>query len=227
MPDRATRTALVAGATGLIGGHLVRRLLSHADYARVHVLTRHALSISDPKIIQHRVDFERLATSFNEPADDTFCCLGTTLRQAGSREAFRRVDHDYPLALANLARLAGARVFLMVSALGADAHSRVFYNRIKGETERDIAALGLSRVVFLRPSLLLGERREFRAGEKAGAVVGRLIAPVLVGRLRRYRPIEADDVAAAMLYLATHDSLAGPVESDAIAQLARQDSGAR
>ncbi len=222
MSDRATRTALVAGATGLIGGHLVSRLLSHPDYARVHVLTRRALSISNPKIIEHRVDFERLATSFNESVDDTFCCLGTTLKQAGSREAFRRVDHDYPLALAHLARHAGARIFLMVSALGADAHSPVFYNRIKGETERDIAALGLPRVVFLRPSLLLGERREFRAGEKAGAVVGRLIAPLLVGRLRRYRPIAAADVAAAMLYVAVHESRAGPVESDAIARLARQ-----
>lgn len=216
----------MAGASGLIGGHLLRRLLSHAEYARVHVLTRRALSISDPKIIQHRVDFERLAASFSEAADDMFCCLGTTLKQAGSREAFRRVDHDYPLAFANLARLAGARVFLMVSALGSDAHSPVFYNRVKGETERDIAALGLPRVVFLRPSLLLGERREFRAGEKAGAVVGRLIAPLLVGRLRRYRPIAADDVAAAMLYVATHESRAGPVESDAIARLARQEDAA-
>ena len=108
----------------------------------------------------------------------------------------------------------------MVSALGADAKSRVFYNRIKGETERDIAALGLPKAMFMRPSILLGERRENRPAEKAGILAGRLIAPLLVGALRKYRPIAADDVAAAMLYAANHDLNSGPVDSDQIVRLA-------
>ena len=141
---------------------------------------RRELPISHPKFVQRLVDFEHLDADLAVAADEVFCCLGTTIKQAGSQDAFRRVDHDYPLALAKIAKAAGARQFLLVSALGADAHSSVFYSRIKGETERDIAAIGLQKVVFMRLSILLGDRQEHRAGEGAGIFVGRLIAPLLV-----------------------------------------------
>ena len=115
----------------------------------------------------------------------------------------------------------------MVSSLGADALSSVFYSRVKGETERDIAAIGLQKVIFMRPSILLGERREHRLGERAGVFIGRLIAPLLVGVLRKYRPIPADDVAAEMIYAANHDLVSGPLDSDEIVRLAEQESAGK
>jgi len=219
--EARTKQALLAGATGLVGGQLLARLLAHPAYSRVEVLVRRELPVRNSKLVQRVVDFEHLEAVSGISADDVFCCLGTTIRKAGSQQAFRRVDHDYALALAGLARAAGAQQFLMVSALGADARSSVFYSRVKGETERDIAATGLAKVVFMRPSLLLGERQEVRTGERVGSVVGWLIAPLLIGPLRKYRPIDADHVAAAMAYAANHDFRSGPVESDEIEKLAR------
>ena len=222
-----TRQALLAGATGLVGGHVLTRLLAHPSYSRVEVLVRRELPIHDPKLVQHIVDFERLEAVPGTAAEDVFCCLGTTIGKAGSQQAFRRVDHDFALALANLAKAAGAQQFLMVSSLGADSKSSVFYSRVKGETEHDVVMTGLPKVVFMRPSLLIGERQERRTGEIVGALVGRVIGPLLVGSLRKYRPISADDVAAAMLYAANHDVPAGAIESDEIVRLALQENSGR
>ena len=219
------KSALLAGATGLVGGYVLRRLLAHPSYSRVEILVRRELPVRDPKLTQRVVGFARLGTG--EPgvaADDIFCCLGTTIRMAGSQDAFRLVDYDYPLALARLGKAAGARQFLLVSALGADPRSAVFYNRVKGEVEQAIAAIGLPSVYFFRPSLLTGPRAEHRPGEKVGIAVGKLIAPLLIGQLRKYRPIHADMVAAAMVYAANHEVSAGVIESDAIARLAALES---
>jgi len=218
--------AVLAGASGLVGDRCLARLLDHPAYDRVTVLSRRSLALSHAKLHIELVDFDGLR-SLGERCDDIFCCLGTTIRKAGSQEAFRRVDHDYSLVLARLGKAAGAQQFLLVSALGADTQSSVFYSRVKGETERDIAAIGLRRAIFMRPSILLGERREHRPGERAGIFLGGLIAPLLVGPLRKYRPIHADDVAAAMLYAANHDVLSGPIDSDEIVRLARQENAGR
>lgn len=219
------KSALLAGATGLVGGYVLRRLLAHPGYSRVEILVRRESPIRDPKLSQHIVDFACLEAGVpgNVP-DEVFCCLGTTIRKAGSEEAFRRVDHDYPLALARFARAVGAGKFLMVSALGADPKSAVFYNRVKGEVEQAIAAVGLPAAYFFRPSILLGARAENRPGEKIGIAAGKLLAPLLVGGLRKYRPIHADSVAAAMIYVANHHVPAGVIESDAIARLAGLES---
>jgi uncharacterized protein YbjT (DUF2867 family) len=226
LADPQKKRALIAGATGLVGDRCLARLLDHPAYDRVTVLSRRPLALSHAKLHIELVDFDGLQSP-GKRCDELFCCLGTTIKKAGSQEAFRRVDHDYPLALAKLGKAAGARQFLLVSALGADAQSSVFYSRVKGETERDIAAIGLPKVIFMRPSILLGERREHRAGERAGIFVGRLIAPLLVGPLRKYRPIHADDVAAAMLYAANHEVRSGPIDSDEIAWLAQQENAGK
>ncbi|MGH8629527.1 MAG: NAD(P)H-binding protein, partial [Burkholderiales bacterium] len=126
------RSAVVAGATGLVGGFVLERLLAHADYVRVVALVRRPLRLSHDRLQTEIIDFERFA-SLPGPVDDVFCCLGTTIAKAGSQAAFRRVDHDHVVALAGAAGQAGARRFLMVSALGADPLSRIFYNRVKGE----------------------------------------------------------------------------------------------
>jgi uncharacterized protein YbjT (DUF2867 family) len=137
LADLQKKTALLAGATGLVGGHVLRRLLAHPSYLRVEVLVRRELPIRDPKVVQRVVDFEDLGAGMpGTAADEVFCCIGTTIREAGSQDAFRRVDHDYPLALARLGKAAGARQFLLVSALGADAQSSIFYSRVKARPSR-------------------------------------------------------------------------------------------
>jgi uncharacterized protein YbjT (DUF2867 family) len=195
------RTALVLGATGLIGGHLVRLLAAQPEYGRVVALVRRPTGLRHPKLAERIVDYERLAEARDAFAvDDLFCCLGTTIKKAGSQDAFRRVDYDYPMAAARLAKEAGVKRFLLVSSMGADPRATVFYSRVKGELERDLAALGLPALLIFRPSLLLGERQEVRVGESIAAALMRALDPFLkVGPLARVRAIEGRTVARAMV----------------------------
>lgn len=196
-------TALLLGATGLVGGHVLDLLLADPAYRRVTVLTRRPLARMDPKLDQRTADFDRLRDhEISFAVDDVFCCLGTTIAQAGSQDAFRRVDHDYVVEAARLASEHGGRRFLLVSAAGADAGSRIFYNRVKGEAEEAVRALPLHGAAFLRPSLLLGERAERRTGESVAQRVMPALDWMLVGPLRRYRSIHASTVARAMVRLA-------------------------
>jgi uncharacterized protein YbjT (DUF2867 family) len=220
-PAEGGRTAVVLGATGLVGGHCLELLLRDGAWNRVTVLARRSLGRVHPRLEERVADFERLAEHAGAfAAEDVFCCLGTTIKQAGSREAFSRVDHDYVLHSARLAHEQGARRFLLVSALGADAGSRVFYNRVKGEAERDVLALAFEGVALLRPSLLLGRRSEHRAGEAFAQKAAPLLSPLLSGPLRKYRPIPAATVARAMVRLAK-ERVTGVrvVENDEIATL--------
>lgn len=190
-------TALLAGSSGLVGGHLLERLLADDRYEQVISLGRRPVDHDHPRLEQLMVDFAALPAL---PAVDVaFSCLGTTIRKAGSQAAFRAVDHDAVLAVATAARQAGATGFFHVSALGADPRSRIFYNRVKGEVERDVAALGLPRWTAVQPSILDGERDESRPAERLGLVVMRAAGPLL----GRYRPTHAVDVAAAMVSLAS------------------------
>ena len=208
------RSAIVVGATGLVGSNLVDVLLADPDYAVVHVFARRRLARTDPRLRVHLVDFAQAAAVDWPAADDVFCCLGTTIAVAGSREAFRAVDYDYPLAVARGALARGAQQFLLVSAMGADAHSPVFYSQVKGELEAAAAALGFHAVIALRPSLLAGVRAEFRFAERVALMAlrpARWLVP------RKYRPVAALAVARAMADFAKR-GLAGfhIVPSDAI-----------
>lgn len=191
--------AIVAGATGLVGGALVRVLLAGGAYGRVVGLARRDVPALGPGHEPRTVDYERLGEAALPFAGaDVYCALGTTMAVAGSREAFRRVDFTYVVRLAALAAAEGARAFGLVSALGADPGSRIFYNRVKGEAERGVAHTGLVSVAVARPSLLRGDRAEVRRGERiADAVLG-AAAPLLRGPLARLRPIEAETVARAL-----------------------------
>lgn len=199
------RVALLAGATGLIGRALVALLIDSMDYARVHVLLRRPAPTlpSHPKLQMHVVEFDHLPPM--PPVDDVFIALGTTIKVAGSEAAFRRVDFDAVLHTARAALAAGAKRVVVVSALGADASSRVFYNRVKGEMQNAVSALGAETVVFAQPSLLIGDRASLgqpaRRGEEWAL---RLLRPVLGWVPRGVRPIRADDVARAMLNAALH-----------------------
>jgi uncharacterized protein YbjT (DUF2867 family) len=215
MTPSASRTALLLGATGLVGGHCLERLLAEPAYDRVVVPGRRPVAREHPKLEQHQVDFDRLADhAALFAADDVFCCLGTTIRTAGSKEAFRRVDFGYPQEAARLAVERGARQFLLVSSLGADMGSLVFYNRVKGEAEAAVREAGFRRAVIARPSLLLGERSESRPGERVAEVALTALGPLLRGPLSSIRPIHARDVAAALVRLALRDGegveVAGP-----------------
>ena len=201
-------TALIAGASGLVGRELLQQLLAAPEYDRVIAVGRRRVEVVHPKLGQVVADF---ATLEQVAADlrcaDAYCCLGTTIKvaratsagRAGSRAAFRAVDHAAVLAFAWAAQRAGAQRFFVVSALGADAASRVFYNRVNGETEEALAVLDFATLAIFRPSLLLGRRAQARPGERVMAALLWLAEPLLLGRLRKYRALPAEVVARAML----------------------------
>ncbi len=190
----------VAGATGLIGGLLVEMLQENSVFTSVNALTRHRRA-DDGKVKWIEVDFESDPELLQATAkvDAVFCCLGTTMKAAGSKQAFRKVDYDYVVRLAAAAKKNGVRKFLVVSAMGANASSSIFYNKVKGEMEHALGDLAFADLVIMQPSLLLGSRDERRIGEKIGTVAMRLIAPLMLGSLRKYRPIQARDVAKSMM----------------------------
>jgi len=198
-----SRTALLAGATGLVGGHVRELLLADARWSRVVTVGRRTTSQKHERLEQRVLDLGELETVRDLPhVDDVFCCLGTTIKQAGSQPAFRLVDHDFVVGLARAGLRAGATQFLLVSAIGADPESRVFYSRVKGETEAAIRRLPYQAMQIFRPSLLLGERPEFRLGERIAMLGAPVMPALLFGRLRRYRPIQARAVARAMVTIA-------------------------
>ncbi len=195
----AMRCSLVVGATGLVGGRVVERLSAGGAHGRIVVLVRRPSGRILPKVEEKVVDFDRLVRADFDGVDDVFGCLGTTIKVAGSQEAFRKVDHGYTVKAAELAKAAGATRFALVSSVGADPESRNFYLRTKGETERDLEAIGFSSLVIARPSFLVGERRQERPGEKVGIAVSRTLSFAMVGALKKYRPIDAHVVANAMI----------------------------
>lgn len=198
------KVALLAGATGLVGGQCLEQLLETPDYGRVIALTRRPLAIRHAKLDQRIIDFDQLGREGTDfpTADDVFCCLGTTMKRAGSEAAFRQVDFVYVVSLAGQALARGAKQFLLVSSLGANAKSPIFYSRVKGEAEAAIAALSFEGRQIFRPSILTGERAEHRPGERAGIAVMRGMSFAMIGPLRKYRPIAARTVARAMIRVA-------------------------
>jgi len=205
---------LLAGATGLTGEHLLDRLLNEPTVARVLAPSRRPLA-AHPHLENPVGELAALLPQLSGNVDIAFCCLGTTIKQAGSEAAFRTVDHDLVLAFAERARALGARHLLVISALGADAHSAVFYNRVKGELEAALQAQDWPQLTIVRPSLLLGARREFRLGE-------RLLAPLARWIPGKYRGIKACTLAHALWRLALEEQDGTRIiESDQLRRLGR------
>jgi uncharacterized protein YbjT (DUF2867 family) len=194
------KAALLAGASGLVGGYLLDALLEAADFSRVYAITRRPLTREHSRLANRTVQFDKLAAQLTGLTCHTaFCCLGTTLHAAGSEDAFRHVDFDYVLSYAQVAKAAQVQRFIVISAAGADPHSRNFYLRTKGETEQALALLGFAGLDVLQPGVLLGWRREMRPLELVARLLMPLVNPLLVGSRTLYRGIPAHAVAQAMV----------------------------
>jgi uncharacterized protein YbjT (DUF2867 family) len=208
------KTALIAGASGLTGGYLLNLLLESPEYSSVIAYVRKSSGLTHPKLKEIVVDWETL----QEPvaAEDIFCCLGTTIKKAGSQEAFRRVDYNYPLQLAQLQYRGGSQQFLLVSAMGADAKSSIFYSRVKGELEHALQSIGYKSLHIFRPSFIAGPRKESRTGEKIGLAIFSILSPLFIGPLKKYAPIQAEHIARAMLRTAQKNEQGTKVYDSAV-----------
>jgi uncharacterized protein YbjT (DUF2867 family) len=193
---------LLLGGTGLIGTEVLKSILFYPQIQKTIVWARASVpnSMNAPIEVQS-VTWEMFAkgeVTFPKGIDAVICCLGTTIKKAGSQEKFRQVDYEYPLLAAQKAKQNGVKAFLIVTAMGSDANSLVFYNKVKGEVERELGMLGFAFLGIFRPSLLIGDRKEIRMGEKIGEAVASIIPFSLLG-IKKYKPIHADFVARSMI----------------------------
>jgi uncharacterized protein YbjT (DUF2867 family) len=193
-------TVILLGASGLIGSHCLNILLADERFSRVIALVRRPLDITHPRLVQTIVDFDKLDNYASEiKADAVLSCMGTTLRKAGSSVKFTKVDYEYQLKVAEIARRNGATAFILLSSIGADKKSVVLYTKVKGEVEEAISKLGYEKVIILRPSILLGDRTESRPGEAVGQWMAKQLPFLFSGPLAKYKGIPADTVAQAMV----------------------------
>ena len=186
---------VVVGASGLVGREVIRQCISSSAYKKVVALVRSPIDLRHDKLVQHDYDFDAPISDYIN-GEDLICCLGTTMKNAGSKTAFRRVDYDYVLETALIAKNNGIKNIAVVSAMGASYKSKVFYNRVKGEVEQDIRRLGFELCFICRPSLLLGKRQPTRLGEEIMKIVG---APFFWLLPKRYQPISSKKVASILL----------------------------
>lgn len=191
----------ILGSTGLVGNLLLNELIKNEKITEVINLTRKDSPTLNPKLKNHKIDFDNLDSYKNlfENLDVVVSCLGTTIKTAGSKEAFLKVDYDYVINSAKIAYEKGVKKYLVISAMGVDENSFIFYNQVKGKMENSLKKFGFSSLQIYRPSLLVGERKEFRIGEEIGNIFGNIFGFVFSGPLIKYKPIQAEDVAKAML----------------------------
>lgn len=195
-----SKNAILIGATGLIGEDLLNKLLASDQYTEVLVISRKQVNHHHPKLKQLTLSFEDLYKyEVQIIGEDIFCCLGTTAKKTPNKELYRKIDYQYPLDLAKIAFENGAKTYHLVSAMGADVNSSIFYNQVKGEIERDLKLIDFKSVHIYQPSLLVGNRKENRFLERMAISTMRIINPILVGKLKKYRSIKIEKVSSAML----------------------------
>lgn len=217
------RNALIFGATGLTGHALLSRLLADERYGRIRAVVRDPAGLPEhPKLEKHISDFLSPASfGVDGSFQEVYCCIGTTIAKAGSREAFLKVDLEIPVSIAKAAALAGIGSMAVISSLGADANSSNFYLRTKGEMEIRVKSAYQGKLYFLRPSLLLGRRKEFRFGERMAQLILPGLNFLMIGKWKRYKAVQADDVAAAMIRVLQQGRDEKVIESERIPELAR------
>jgi uncharacterized protein YbjT (DUF2867 family) len=218
------KTALVFGATGLVGSFLVNELAENEIYEKVKVFNRRKQYYTHNKIIEIQVDFDKISEYVHEfKGHDAYCCLGSTLKKAGSKENFFKIDHDLPLEIAKICSTNEVGSFIAISSIGADAGSSNYYLRTKGLMELHIQELDFDQLAFVRPSMLVGPRKEFRFGELFGKIIMTPINYLLVGKLKKYRSIQSKTVAKAMIQIANMPMDKLFYESDELSELAKNE----
>lgn len=217
------KTAVVFGSTGLVGNLLLEELLASDKYDSIKIFVRKPAEITHPKITEYIVDFQSVA-SFEEKinGDDLFLCLGTTIKKAGSIKKMEEIDRDLPVSIASAASKKGVKGLAVVSSIGANPSSTNYYLRIKGEMEDGILKYTFENIAIVRPSMLLGDRKEKRAGETVGKIAMKFFNPLLNGKIKKYRSIQARDVAKAMISLLSRDQVKTIYESDELQLIANR-----
>lgn len=216
------KIAIVFGATGLVGSVLLKQLCESPVYSEVVTFSRKSLSFNHPKIkevFNYFTDLTSIKNSLH--GDDLFCCLGTTIKKAGSQENFKKIDFELPVQLAKMAEENKIKGFFVVSSIGADPKSSNFYLRTKGEMEKEVLDCNIPKIAIVRPSMLLGKRDEFRFGEEIGKMLMKTFSIFVTGRFRKYRAIQAETVARAMIVIANDDNSDQDIyESDELIEIA-------
>ena len=215
------KTAIILGATGLTGSTLLNKLVEDSRYSKIKLFSRSSIGLKNDKIEEHLVDLlelEKYASDFT--ADEVYCCIGTTQAKTPDEETYHKIDYGIPVTAAKLAKKNNIQSFLVISALGANVRSKFFYNRTKGEMERDVLAEKLPQTYIFQPSLIGGERKEKRKFEAAWKKIMTVGNYLLVGPLKKFRSIHPNAIADAMIYVANHKYAAVRIESDEIREIA-------
>ena len=216
-----TKIAIIIGSTGMTGSHLLKILLTSGIYEKVISFVRHSTKISHPKLVQHVVNFDE-PESYQDliEGNDMFCCLGTTIKKAGSQEAFEKVDLKYPIQFAKIAASKGVKQYSIISSIGANTKSSNFYLRTKGKCEEELRKLAFQSISIFRPSLLIGNRKEFRLGEKVGEYMMKVFSIFFLGKIKKYKPVKSKNVAYAMYSIAQSNTVGYHIyESDEISDI--------
>lgn len=216
------KTAIILGATGLTGGLLLSKLLDDVRYDQIKIFSRKSIGFKHPKIKEYLGDilnFDLFKKYFF--ADEVYCCIGTTAKKTPDKSLYKKIDIGIPMAAAKLCKKNKIDTFIVMSSLGANSKSTVFYNKIKGVMEEEVLKEGIPFTYILRPSIILGNRNENRLGEDMGKIMMRSFQFLMIGKIRKYRPIEANKIARTMIYLANAKPDLQIIESDRIEELSR------
>jgi uncharacterized protein YbjT (DUF2867 family) len=214
------KTALLFGASGLVGSHLLNQLIKDTNYSKIKLFVRSVTEIIDPKVEIIKTDFNNLQNHKEDvKGDDCFFCIGTTKQNSSDKDEYRRVELDIPKEIAKIAKLNLVNSFIFVSAIYANPNSSGDYVRFKGLVEEELKRLNFPKLALMRPSFLMGDRKEKRVGEKIGIFVFKLLSPLLLGPLKKMRPINAETVAKAMIRAANENLEKNIFESNEIAEL--------
>ncbi|WP_068472092.1 NAD(P)H-binding protein [Saccharicrinis aurantiacus] len=211
------KTAIIIGASGLTGGLLLQKLIEDDQYESIKLFSRRSINHSSTKVkefIGEIINLDQYESDFK--GDVVFCCIGTTKAKTKDQSIYKAIDYGIPAKAALLSKKNHIKTFMVVSALGADSNSSVFYNRTKGEMEAVVSSAGITNTYILRPSLIVGKRSEFRLGERFASVVMRIMAPLMIGKLKKYRSINAEDIANCMYKLSNSQGDHTIIESDEI-----------
>ena len=211
------KTAIILGATGLTGNILLNKLLGDDRYRNIKIFTRRPLRYENPKVTEILCDLLDVDSyKDNFYGDDVFCCIGTTVKKTPDKELYKKIDFGIPVSAAKLCKINGIKTFAVMSSMGANANSSIFYNRTKGEMEDAVLEQKIENTYILRPSIIGGNRNEFRITEKIGIILMKVINPLFIGPLRKYRMIDAEIIANAMIELANNEINKQIIESDQI-----------